>query len=587
MKMNLAPAPTSVLQPKTAFPPARFTLALANDSDRETIYRHRHDVYGRELGQHRLNPAGQLRDALDDWNIYLVVHSEKQIAGFVSITPPGRPGYSIDKYFARETLPFPVDDQLFEIRLLTVLKPHRGGEIATLLMYAALRWVEAHGGERIVAIGRREVLDLYLKAGMEPVGRSTQSGAVTYDLLQAKTGALRQRLQDFTGLLARLEERVDWQLGFPFRQPAACFHGGAFFSAIGESFQQLERSQNVINADVLDAWFPTAPGVLTTLQEYLPWLLRTSPPTACAGLIEAIARARGVNRENVLPGAGSSDLIFRALRHWLNRKSHALILDPTYGEYAHVLERVIGCTVDRLTLRAEENFQVDLRRIEAALADGYDLVVLVNPNSPTGVHIPRQKLEAVLRRAPLRTRIWVDETYVEYAGADQSLEAFAAQSENVIVCKSMSKVYALSGARVAYLCAGPHQLEELRAITPPWVVSLPAQVAAVRALEDPGYFAMRYAETAELREALAADLRQLGWKLLPGIANFLLCFLPENGPDADAVVRLCRRRNLFLRDAAVMGSQLGTRTIRMAVKDRATNRRMVAVLQQALSEFPA
>src|SRR6266576_385362 len=63
------------------------------------------------------------------------------------------------------------------------------------------------------------------------------------------------------------------------------------------------------------------------------------------------------------------------------------------------------------------------------------------------------------------------------------------RSENVIVCKSMSKVYALSGARVAYLCAGPHQLEELRALTPPWVVSLPAQVAAVRALNDPAYYA--------------------------------------------------------------------------------------------------
>jgi histidinol-phosphate/aromatic aminotransferase/cobyric acid decarboxylase-like protein len=77
-------------------------------------------------------------------------------------------------------------------------------------------------------------------------------------------------------------------------------------------------------------------------------------------LIETIARRRGVQPENILPGAGSSDLIFRALRHWLTPRSHALILDPTYGEYAHVLERVIGCTVDRLTLRPENDFEVDL-----------------------------------------------------------------------------------------------------------------------------------------------------------------------------------------------------------------------------------
>src|SRR5207253_9009683 len=139
---------------------------------------------------------------------------------------------------------------------------------------------------------------------------------------------------------------------------------------------------------------------------------------------------------------------------------------------------------------------------------------------PTGRHVPRAELERVLHRAPARTRIWLDETYVEYVGAgrrsatdgggDESTERFAARSENVIICKSMSKVYALSGARVAYLCAGAHQLEDLRAITPPWVVSLPAQVAAVRALEAPDYYAARYAETANLREQLAAGLALLG-----------------------------------------------------------------------------
>src|SRR3954465_3465127 len=105
-------------------------------------------------------------------------------------------------------------------------------------------------------------------------------------------------------------------------------------------------------------------------------------------------------------------------------------------------------------------------------------------------------------------------TYIEYAGTKESMERFAVGSENVLVCKSMSKVYALSGARVAYLCGGAHQLEELRAITPPWVVSLPAQVAAVKALGDPEYYAARYAETALLRQHLSEQLERLGWDVL-------------------------------------------------------------------------
>jgi histidinol-phosphate/aromatic aminotransferase/cobyric acid decarboxylase-like protein/GNAT superfamily N-acetyltransferase len=579
MKTNLPARLRSTTTPACS----SFVLSIADERDREAIHRIRHEVYARELGQHHVNPTGRLRDALDDWNFYLVARVGDEIGGFISITPPGRPSYSNDKYFARETLPFAIDDKLYEVRLLTVLKPHRGRELATLLMYAALRWVEAHGGERVVAIGRREVLDLYLKGGLEPTGQSAQSGAVTYDLLHATTAALRERLREFAGLLDRLEEKTDWQLSFPFRKPTACFHGGAFFTAVGGRFDSLERSQTIINADVLDAWFPPAPGVLQTLNEHLPWLLRTSPPTGCEGLIETIAEKRGVMAENILPGAGSSDLIFRALRQWLTPASHALILDPTYGEYAHVLERVIGCTVDRLTLSREDGYAVDLPRLEAALADHYDLVVLVNPNSPTGRHVPRAQLERILSRVPLRTRVWLDETYVEYAGAGESLERFAAHSENVIVCKSMSKVYALSGARAAYLCAGPHQLEELRAITPPWVVSLPAQVAAVRALQDPGYYTARYAETASLREELAARLRALGWEVLPGIASFLLCHLPEDGPDAASVVRCCGEQGLYLRDAAVMGSRLGTYALRIAVKDAATNQRMIAILRRVLN----
>jgi histidinol-phosphate/aromatic aminotransferase/cobyric acid decarboxylase-like protein/GNAT superfamily N-acetyltransferase len=560
-----------------------FTLALATPAEREAIYRIRHAVYAAELQQHPLNASGALRDALDAVNIYLVVRVEGELAGFVSITPPNPAGYSIDKYVARADLPFAFDDHLYEVRLLTVLKPHRGSELATLLMYAAFRWVEAHGGTRIMAIGRREVTPMYERCGLAALGRSVQSGAVTYDLLQADTRALRERINSFGGVLDRLESRTEWQLNFPFRQPAACFHGGAFFAAIGPEFDALERRDQVINADVLDAWFPPAPAVLATLHEHLPWLLRTSPPTGCEGLIATIAAARGVGRQHILPGAGSSDLIFRALRHWLKPSAHALILDPTYGEYAHVLERVIGCTVDRLTLARENDYAVDLARLEAALADDYDLVVLVNPNSPTGGHIPRARLESLLRRVPARTRVWVDETYVEYAGAGQSLEAFAACSENVIVCKSMSKVYALSGARVAYLCAGPHQLEELRALTPPWVIGLPSQVAAVRALQSPDYYAERYAATHQLRQQLAAGLQRFGWTIVPGIANFILAHLPPDGFDAATVVSRCRTLNLYLRDAAAMGAQLGRHAVRVAVKDAATNQRMLDILAAVLA----
>ena len=139
-----------------------FSISLATGREREEIYRVRHEVYARELGQHPVNPAARLRDPLDDGNVFLIARIAGELAGFISITPPSLGCYSIDKYFARETLPFPADESLYEVRLLTVLRTHRRRAVAMLLMYGAFRWVESHGGQQLVAIGRREILDLYL-----------------------------------------------------------------------------------------------------------------------------------------------------------------------------------------------------------------------------------------------------------------------------------------------------------------------------------------------------------------------------------------------------------------------------------------
>ena len=78
---------------------------------------------------------------------------------------------------------------------------------------------------------------------------------------------------------------------------------------------------------------------------------------------------------------------------------------------------------------------------------------------------------------------------------------------------------------------------------PPYAVSLPAQVAAVFALQDPEYYAARYAETHVLREELVTGLRSVGIReVVPGIANFVLCHLPDDFPDATTVTLKCRER---------------------------------------------
>lgn len=123
------------------------SVRVADASDRQSIYRMRHAVYVEELHQHVANTAQALSDTLDDWNIYIVAHVGDELAGFISITPPEARSLSVEKYFERDALPVKRDGKLFEARLLTVQPRYRGTSVATLLMYAALRHVEANGGE--------------------------------------------------------------------------------------------------------------------------------------------------------------------------------------------------------------------------------------------------------------------------------------------------------------------------------------------------------------------------------------------------------------------------------------------------------
>jgi histidinol-phosphate/aromatic aminotransferase/cobyric acid decarboxylase-like protein len=560
--------------------PPKIDISLAGADDRPAVYRLRHQIYALELGQHHPNSEQQLSDPLDAYNVYVKAAVGGHIVGFVSITPPGH-SYSVDKYFRRDVFPFAFDSGVYEVRLLTVIPEHRTLAIASLLMYASLRWIEAQRGRRIVAIGRREILSLYLKAGLKSLGCSAQSGAVTYELLTATVAELREEASRSPEVLHRLRSHAHWRLDMPFLPVEACRHGGDSFEAVGEDFNDLGRSMNIINADVLDAWFPPSPKAIAVLQQHLPLLIRTSPPTTCGGFVRAIARARAIPVECVVPAAGSSELIFLAFREWLKPDSRVLLLDPSYGEYSHVTGRVVGCRVDRLKLLREKNYRLNPEALEARIMDDrYDLVVIVNPNSPTGQHVSRRVLESILSRIGDRTRVWIDETYVDYTGSDQSLEAFAAASQNVVVCKSMSKVYALSGVRAAYACAPPRIAARLREISPPWAVSLPAQVAALRALDDPEYYSARYHETHLLRENLASALRALGFDVTPAVANFLLCHLPEQSPDAATVSRRCRERGVYVRDAGEISPVLGSRALRIAVKDNETNRRMIGVLRE-------
>ncbi|MEV6756825.1 histidinol-phosphate transaminase [Streptomyces sp. NPDC051214] len=562
-------------------------IRAATPEDLDWIHELRHRVYAQELGQHTSRPDHRLYDALDGDNVYLVAARGPVRIGFVSLTPPWLGRYGLDKYLTRDELPLLSEGGLFEIRILTVEPRWRSTVVAPLLMYAALRWIASRGGRTVVAMGRTELLAMYLAVGLRPVGHTVRSGAATFEVLTGEVTELtRVATARYGTVLERLGSMVDWQLDMDWAPgPDGCEHGGASFTAIGTDFRTLHRRHEVVAADVLDAWFSPAPGARAALTEDPAWSARTSPPTGADGLLSELAKARGLPLETLVAGAGSSDLIFRAFGRWLTPESRVLLLDPGYGEYAHVTERVIGCHVDRFRLYRKDTWHIDFARLASVVGAGrYDLVVVVNPNNPTGRHASAAELRTLIAAAPAATRWWIDEAYLGYVDLAESLAPLAAVDPRVVVCTSLSKMYALSGMRAAFLVAEPATAALLRRWTPPWAVSLPAQLAAVAALRDPGHYRSCWLRTHTLRRQLAADLAAVAETATveEGVANFLNITLPHDGPSAARLVRECRRHDVYLRDLSPLSPQYEGRTVRVAVRDATENARIVAAYAAAL-----
>lgn len=360
---------------------------------------------------------------------------------------------------------------------------------------------------------------------------------------------------------------------------AACAHGGQAWAAPGLNLLSAGPSAVVIDADVLDAWFDPSPAVLSVLRARLPWLVRSSPPVDGGLLADALARFDALPPECVLPGAGSSDLIFRALPSWVAPGDRVLLVAPCYGEYAHLLAGRLACQLETLPLLREQGYALDATRLAAALSENPPaLVVLVNPNSPTGTHSMAQALLPALEAAPASTRFWIDETYAPFVGPQLSLAHWAARRPGAVVCTSLSKAWALSGLRVARLVGHPDTLHPVRQLTPPWNVGLLAAVAAAAALDDQTYYRARWAETGVLRQQLSVGLQSLGLDVVPGSAGFVLAHLPT-GLCSARVTDHARRQGLYVRDTTNLGLP---GALRVAVKAPPLQRALLARLAGAI-----
>lgn len=297
------------------------------------------------------------------------------------------------------------------------------------------------------------------------------------------------------------------------------------------------------------------------------------PDRNAADLRKALSKHLDVSPDQLLAGNGSSELLHLIGLAYLRPGDRALIVGPTYAEYARVAANM-GAHCTHCHSTAETDFAVPVRAVSAALQSVRPRVAfLCNPNNPTG-----QWLDAEIIREWARefdeTLFVIDEAYIEFVPQLSSLAG--ASEQNIVVLRSLTKAYGLAGLRLGYAVADPAVIGNLCRVRPPWSVNAVAQACGIAALNDQDHVQRSLSRLIEAKQALVTDLQSLGWKPVPSATPFFL--LPVG--DADRMRTKLLRSKILVRSCSSFG--LPT-FLRIGTRNAADNQRLIDAFKADLS----
>jgi histidinol-phosphate aminotransferase len=260
------------------------------------------------------------------------------------------------------------------------------------------------------------------------------------------------------------------------------------------------------------------------------------PDGAAYSLRDRIAAFHGVSREEVIQGAGSNELLDLVVRTFTTPADHVVFAEPSFVVY-RIAALAGGVPFTAVPLVAHVH---DLPAMAAAVTPKTRVLFVANPNNPTGTHVGRAAVETLLREVPPEVIVVMDEAYFEYADAPDYPNSLALRGlrERLLVMRTFSKAYGLAGLRVGYAIGPARLIDYMNRLRAPFNVSLPAQAAAIAALDDDGHVAESRALNGTERARLVQELEALGLAVAPSQANFVLVDLKRPArPVYDALLR--------------------------------------------------
>lgn len=311
-----------------------------------------------------------------------------------------------------------------------------------------------------------------------------------------------------------------------------------------QTYQELEayvpgeqpRDMVYIKLNTNESPFPPAPQVAEAMTKEQVDLLRLYSDPTCKVLKEKFANLYGVNTENIYVGNGSDEVLEFAFMAF--SQDGVLFPDITYGFYT-----VFGdlFRADYRQVPLKEDFSVDYKDY----CNAGKMIVIANPNAPTGLSIPVWQIEEILKSNPDHV-VLIDEAYVDFGG--ESCYPLLKRYENLLVVRTFSKSRCLAGGRLGY-AIGPANLiadlEKLKFSTNPFNVNRLSMVLGEATVDAEDYYQEKCREIIAIREKTTELMREMGFEVLPSQGNFI--FARHNAIGGEALYLELKKRGILVR----------------------------------------
>ena len=383
------------------------------------------------------------------------------------------------------------------------------------------------------------------------------------------------------------------------------FHGGNIYKIFREKNikEILDYSSNINPYGIPESLKKRITENLEILERY--------PDPDYVELRQKLSNLNKVNLSDIILGNGATEIIFLFMKV-INPKK-ILIVSPTFGEYERAVKatEISGDTVslsssngdnknienkkieiEYFELKESDDFKLNIGNLKNELENKYDLLIICNPNNPTGKFLKLAQTEEILKECnKYDTKLFIDEAFIEFLadGMKESIINTEENKKNLFVTRAFTKFFAIPGLRLGYGMYFDKELEKkISEKKEPWSVNNFAEMAGLTVLDDAEYIEKTLKWIAEEKIYMYEKLNKIsGMKVYETEVNFITGKIDEKLFSEGLNVKILREKMLeqgiLIRDASNF-KFLDERFFRLAIKDRASNERVIEVMKEIFRE---